>query len=130
MTKTATLPSIDPWASARASWIPLPGTRAERGQAAQFLKPLLWEHVLSPEDRALVAALAGEVLDAEPGVQHAFAGRLLTRIRVQESAPRSAGERARLHGLAICLSQHLALLPDLLARVRALAVRPPSEESD
>jgi len=111
---------VDPWASAPASWVPLPGTRADRAKAQQFLKPCLWEHIVRPEDRALVAQLAREVLDVEPAVGHAFGGRLLDRLRARGAAAMSDAERQRLHGLDCLVSDQLASTLDLLARLQAL----------
>jgi hypothetical protein len=117
MTKITAI--TDPWAHAAASWVPLPGTRADRAQAQSFLKPALWQHVICPEDRALLAQLAGEVLDADPGVGHAFAARLLERLRVRQGAATSESEQAQLHNLDALVSRHLASLPDLLRCLRA-----------
>jgi hypothetical protein len=110
----------DPWASAPASWTPLPGSRADRARAQSFLKPVLWEFIVRPEDRGLIAQLAFEVLKTEPTVGHAFGGRMLERLRARRDAARAMAERQRLHGLDVLLSRHLAALPDLLARARAL----------
>lgn len=113
-------PPRDPWLAAHAPWIPAPGDRATRAKAQQFQKPLLWEFVIHPEDRALLAQLAGEVLDAEPGVGHAFAARLLERLRARQAAARTEDERERLHSLDVLLSRELSALPDLLRCLRTL----------
>ena len=110
----------DPWANAPASWVPWPGTHADRAKALQFMKPSLWEYIVRPADRALVAQLAGEVLEAEPAVGHAFAGRLLERLRARGAVATSDVERQRLHGLDCLVSDHLAKTSDLLARLRGL----------
>jgi hypothetical protein len=125
MTTKAMTPNLtnmprDPWASAPASWVPLPGTRADRAKAQHFQKPRLWEDVVRPEDRALVARLAAEVLATEPHVGHAFAARMLERLRTEGAAARTTAERERLHALDVILSNQLGRLPDLLARLRAL----------
>ncbi len=111
----------DPWERAPASWVPLPGDRAARALAQQFQKPLMWEHIVRPEDRALVAQLAGEVLEREPGVGYAFGGRLLERLRARRDQTRHPAQREPLNALEMILSRELHLLPDL--RDRAIALR-------
>ena len=112
----------DPWATAPASWVPFPGTHAARAKAQQFLKPSLWEYIVRPADRALVAQLAGEVLEAEPAVGHAFAGRLLERLRARGAAATSDAERQRVHALDSLVSANLSNTFDLLTRLRGLRV--------
>jgi hypothetical protein len=110
----------DPWAHAAAPWIPFAGDRRARAEQRHFTKPALWQRLPDAADRALVAACARQVVAAEPAIGFAFSTLMLEQLRARGEAARTAEERERLHQLEVVLSRHVAELPDLRERVRAL----------
>jgi hypothetical protein len=127
-TATPALPDSphDPWAAAPASWLAPAGDRAARERVRQSLqKPRLWQYIIAPADRGLLAAVAGAVVD---GPAFSFAARVLEELRRRGAAARTAEERARLHQLEVVLSRHVADLPDLLMHARALPPADPASD--
>ena len=106
---------FDPWAVSPVGAIPPSGP---------YQRPHLWGAILQPEDRALVATYAFEILAADPAIEHyGFGGRLLERVRTAGETAGTADELSRLRRVELTLSIEAHLCADLLLCARALLHR-------